>query len=250
MHRHRHVSKTPTEFGTSQTSNDNHMWKRLLIATILAHASFGVWAASGSADAYPNKPIRIIDGFPAGGSTDYLARSIGAKLTERFGQTVIVDNRPGHTSNVGAAIMARANPDGYTLFSGLSTVLSSSRSLYSNLGYDVLKDFSSNLGYDVLKDFSYISQMATGANVLVVHPSIPVKSVAELVTLARSKPKAMRYGTPGVASPGHLAMELLLSRTGMELLHVPYKGSPPAIVATVGGKSRSGSSASPQRRCL
>ena len=186
------------------------MRKRLLIAAILLHASCGVWAASGSADAYPNKPIRIIDGFPAGGSTDYLARTIGAKLTERFGQPVIVDNRPGHTSNVGAATMARANPDGYTLFSGLSTVLSSSRTLYSNLGYDVLKDFST------------VSQMAIGTNVLVVHPSIPVNSVAELVTLARSKPKAMRYATPGVASPGHLAMELLLSRAGMDLLHVPH----------------------------
>ena len=192
------------------------MWKRLLVITILTHANYGVWAASG---AYPNKPIRIIDGFPAGGGADYLARVIGPKLTERFGHPVIVDNRPGAGGNLGAEIAARANPDGYTLLMGVSSALAPSRGLYPKLGYDLLKDFS------------YVSRVATGGQILVAHPSMPAKSVAELVAIARSQPKTLRYSSAGVGSPGHLAMELLLSRTGMELLHVPYKGSPPAITA-------------------
>ncbi len=185
------------------------MWKRLLCTAILAHASCGVWAASGTADSYPSKPIRIVDGFAAGGSSDFLSRIIASKLTERFGQTVIVDNRPGAGGNVGAEIMARANPDGYTLHLGASTSLASSRSLYPKLGYDLLKDFS------------YISSVATGPGVLLAHPSIPAKSVSELVAFARSKPNAIRYGSGGVGSIGHLTLELLKIRTGMELLHVP-----------------------------
>ena len=200
------------------------MWKRLLGTVILAHASCGVWAASGSADSYPSKPIRIIDGFPAGGGADYLARVIGPKLTERFGQPVIVDNRPGAGGNLGAEIAARANSDGYTLLLGVSSALAPSRSLYPKLGYDLLKDFA------------YVSRVATGGQILVAHPSVPAKSLAEFVTLARSQPKTMRYSSAGVGSPGHLAMELLLSRTGMEILHVPYKGSPPAVTALLGGE--------------
>ncbi len=200
------------------------MWKRLLGTVILAHASCGVWAASGSADPYPSKPIRIIDGFPAGGGADYLARVIGPKLTERFGQPVIVDNRPGAGGNLGAEIAARANPDGYTLLLGVSSALAPSRSLYPKLGYDLLKDFS------------YVSRVATGGQILVAHPSVPAKSLAEFVAIARSQPNTMRYSSAGVGSPGHLAMELLLSRTGMEILHVPYKGSPPAVTALLGGE--------------
>ena len=187
------------------------MWKRLLGTALLTQASFGICAAIASADSYPSKPIRIIDGFAAGGSTDYVARVIGPKITERFGQIVVVDNRPGASGNLAAEMAARANPDGYTLFIGLSAILSSSLSLYPKLGYDLLKDFS------------YISRVATGANVLLAHPSVPVKSVSELVALARSKPKAIRYGSGGAGAPSHLVMELLQRRTGMELLHVINK---------------------------
>lgn len=197
------------------------MWKKLLCTAIVAHASFGVWAASGT---YPNKPIRLLDGYPPGGGTDFVARVSGAKMAETFGQTVIVDNRPGAAGNLAAEITARANPDGYTLLLGVSTGLASSPSLYRKLSYDLLKDFS------------YVSLVASGTYILVAHPAVPVKSVAELVALARSKPKTIRYGSGGVGSPIHLAMELLQSLSKVQLLHVPYKGAAPAIVATTGGE--------------
>ena len=200
------------------------MSKRLLVTVLLACTSFGVGAASGKADSYPNKPIRWIVGFPAGGSDDFMARTIGSKITERFGQTVIVDNRPGAAGNLAAAIAARANPDGYTLLIVGSITSASSHILYRNLGYDLLKDFS------------HVSVVAMGANVLLAHPSVPAKSVSEFVALARSKPKAIRYASSGVASVGHLSMELLQSRTGMQLIHVPYKGGPAGITALAGGE--------------
>ena len=200
------------------------MLKRILCAAILAHASVGIWAAAGKADSYPTRPIRIIVGFTPGGSDDYVARVVGAKLTERFGQPVIVDNRPGTGGNLGAELLARATPDGYTLSSVGSITVASGPSLYRNVGYDPLKDFS------------YVAVVAVGANVLVAHPSVPVKSVAELVTLARSKPKGISYATPGVASLGHLTLELLQSITGTQLLHVPYKGAPLAITAAAAGE--------------
>jgi tripartite-type tricarboxylate transporter receptor subunit TctC len=204
------------------------MWKRLLCLATLAPASVGGWAAGGATDSYPNKPIRAILGFPPGGSDDYLARTIGPKLTERFGQPVIVDNRPGAAANVGAEMAAAANPDGYTLFLGPTTLLAASRSLYPKLGYDLLKDFS------------YVSQVATGGTVLLAHPSLPARSVAELVALARSKPKTIAYGSAGVGSLAHLSMELLVSRTGMELVHVAYKGAAPNAIALAGGEVKIG----------
>lgn len=200
------------------------MWKQLLCTAILVHVSFGVWAAAGGADEYPSKPIRLLDGYPPGGGTDYVARVSGAKMAERFGQAVIVDNRPGAAGNLAAEITARANPDGYTLLLGVSTGLASSPSLYRKLGYDLMRDFA------------YVSLVASGTYILVAHPALPARSVAELLTLARSKPKSIRYGSGGVGSPIHLAMELLQSLSKIELLHVPYKGAAPAIVATTGGE--------------
>ncbi len=195
-----------------------------LCAALLAPASFGAWAASATAESYPSRPIRLLDGFPAGGGTDYVARIAGGKLAERFGQTVLVDNRPGAGSSIAAEITARANPDGYTLFMAVSSALASSPSLYPKLGYDPLKDFS------------YISLVATGTYVLVTHPSLTAKSVSELVTLARSTPRSIRYGSGGVASPIHLTAQLLQNLTGIELLHVPYKGAAPAVIGLAGGE--------------
>lgn len=200
------------------------MRKRFLCIATLAHVSCSLWAATGTGESYPTKPIRLILGFPPGGGDDYIARVIGPKLTDRFGQTVIVDNRPGAASTIAAEITARATPDGYTLFLGTSTALASSRSLYPKLGYDLLRDFS------------YISSVASGASVLLGHPSLPARTTSELVALARSTPKAVRYASGGVASSSHLAMELLISRTGMQLLHVPYKGAGPSLIALAGGE--------------
>lgn len=199
------------------------MWKALLCSGILAHASCGVWAASSKADSYPNKAIRVLDGFAAGGGSDYVARVIGPKITESLGQSVIVDNRPGAGANVAAEITARAKPDGYTLMLAGSS-LATGPSLYPKLGYDLLKDFS------------YISLVATGAFVLVTHPSMPARSLADLLAAARSKPKAISYGSSGVAGGGHLAMALLQSRAGVEFHHVPFKGAGPAVIALTGGE--------------
>lgn len=200
------------------------MWKRIACAALITASGFGVVNSSADTGSYPNRPIRIIDGFPPGGSADYMARIIGLKITERFGQPVIVDNRPGASSNLGAEITARANPDGYTLMLGVMTPLAVAPSLYPKLGYDLLKDFA------------FVTWVGIGANVLLVHPSVPVKSVSELVELARSKSKTMNYGTSGVGSIGHLAMELLRMRTGSALTHVPYKGGAPSVVAAVSGE--------------
>jgi len=207
------------------------MWKRVVCAAIAAHAGCGAWAA-GAADTYPSKPIRLIVGFTPGGSDDYVGRIVGARLTERYGQAVIVDNRPGAGGNIGVEILARANPDGYTLSSVGSITVASGPSLYTQIGYDPLKDFS------------YVARVAIGANVLFAHPSLPAKSVTELVALARTQPKTIRYGTPGVASLGHLAVELLQSVARIELLHVPYKGPAPAVTAAVGGEVQMGVGAS------
>src|ERR1043166_6492587 len=203
---------------------DNDMWKKLLGAAILAQLGFGAVAASATADSYPSRPIRLLDGFAAGGSSDFLARSLGAKLTERLGQTVIVDNRPGASSNIAAEITVRANPDGYTLMLAAMTALASSRSLYAKLPFDLFKDLS------------FVTMVASGAQVLLAHPAVPAKSVTELVALARATPNAISYGTGGVGTPGHLAMELLQIRTGMQLVHVPYKGTAPSLVALSGGE--------------
>lgn len=198
------------------------MWKSILGAAVAALAGCGAWAA----DPYPSRPIRIIDGFAPGGSTDFIARTLGPKLTERFGQTVIVDNRPGAGSNLGAEIAAHANPDGHTLMLCAAMVVAASRTLYPRLGYDLLKDFA------------YVARVATGTNVLVAHPSFPAKSVQELVALARARPKTVRYGSGGVSSTSHLTMELLQSVTGMELQHLPYKGGALATAAVLGGEAQ------------
>lgn len=213
---------------TTITTIGHRKWRRLLCAGLLAHASFGACAATGAGDSFPNRPIRWIVGFPPGGSDDVVSRTIGGKITERFGQTVIVDNRPGAAGNLATELAARANPDGYTVAIIGSITTASSATLYPKLGYDVLKDFT------------FVSIVAAGANALLAHPSLPAKSVPELVALARAKPGAIRYGSAGTGSLGHLSMELLQKLTGMELLHVPYKGGGPAVVALTAGEVQVG----------
>jgi len=189
-------------------------------------------SATMAAESWPARPIRMIVGFTPGGSDDHVGRIVAARLAEHFGQSVIVDNRPGAGGNVGAEITARANPDGYTLSSCGSITLASSPSLYPKLGYDPMKDFA------------FVSRVAIGANVVFAHPSLQAKSMPELLALARAQPKSIRYGTPGVASLGHLAIELVQSLAKIELVHVPYKGPAPAITAVLGGEVQIGVGAS------
>jgi len=198
------------------------MLKRLLCAVLAMSAPIAACAAAGS-DGYPNKPIRMIIGFPPAGSGDYLARIIGPKLGERLGQNVVVENRAGASGNLGAEMTARASPDGYTLFLGPISTLAASVTLYPKLGYDLLKDLS------------YVSLVATQTNVLLAHASVPARSFQELVAYSRTK-KPIRYGSVGQGSGSHLAMELLRRRTGMDLQHIPYKGGGPAIVALTSGE--------------
>jgi tripartite-type tricarboxylate transporter receptor subunit TctC len=199
------------------------VWKLTIQTALMALASCA-WAASAPGEAYPTKPVRIIDGFAAGGNTDFMARVIAGKIQERFGQTVLVDNRPGAGSTIGGEIAARSAPDGHTMFITLGTILTSSPYLYPKLPYDIMKDFA------------YVSLAGMGNYVMLIHPSIQVKSVAELVALTKSKPTAFKYGSGGVGSPVHLSVELLKLRTGMQIAHVPYKGGAPAVIATAGGE--------------
>jgi tripartite-type tricarboxylate transporter receptor subunit TctC len=177
---------------------------------------------------YPNRSIRIIDGFAPGGATDFLARSIGPRLTAALGQPVVVENRSGAGGNVGAEAAAKSPPDGYTLFIGLTTALAPSPVLYPRLPYDVVKDFAP------------VARVAYGTNVLVSHPSLPAKSIRELVAMAKAKPGQLNYGSGGVGSGSHLAGELFKSRAAIDLVHIAYKGGPLALTAVIAGECELG----------
>ena len=185
-------------------------------------------ASDAWAQGFPTRPVRIIDAFPAGGAGDVIARILSPRLGEALGQTVIVENRPGAGGNIGAEVAAKAPADGHTMFMGVSVVLAPSRSLYANLPYDALRDFMP------------VSRVGTGAYLLASHPSLPVKSVKDVVALARAKPGALNYASGGIGSGQHLAGELFKSRTGSALTHVAYKGGPPAVAAVAAGESEIG----------
>jgi tripartite-type tricarboxylate transporter receptor subunit TctC len=180
-----------------------------------------VWG-SANAQSYPTKPVRIVVGFQPGGGVDLSARAIGKYLSEALGQSVIVDNRPGAAGNIGAALVAKAQPDGYTLLMANSTI--ATPSLFVNLPFDVNKDLEP------------VSLVALGPSVLASHPSLPVKSVKELIALARARPAEIRFGSGGVGNITHLEMELLMSMTGVKMEHVPYKGSAPSLVGLMSGE--------------
>jgi tripartite-type tricarboxylate transporter receptor subunit TctC len=186
--------------------------------------ALAAFACSVHAQNYPTKPIRLVLPFPPGGGTDALTRIIGPKLSENLGQTLVIDNRAGAAGNISAEIVARSQPDGYTLLVGFSTVLTTSKSLYSKLAFDSERDFEP------------ITQLATAQYILVVHPSVPAKSLAEFVALAKAKPATMNYASSGAGSPLHLAAELFKARAGIDLVHVAYKGGGPAGLAVLGGE--------------
>ncbi len=194
------------------------MWR--MAAAILATV-----AGAGICDAqnYPNRPIRFLVGFPPGGTSDILARTIGQKLAEAVGQQVVIENRPGAGGNIGAEAAAKSAPDGYTIFMS-TTSQAISASLYAKLNYDLVKDFA-----PVIQAVNY-------TNLLVVHPSLPVKSVKELIALAKAKPGQLNYGTAGNGTPPHMTGELFKTYTGVNLQHVPYKGGAPAIADLLGGQ--------------
>jgi tripartite-type tricarboxylate transporter receptor subunit TctC len=187
---------------------------------MLAAAAFVAPGAWGQP--YPAKAIRIVVPFPAGGTSDILARSVGQKLTEEWKQPVVVDNRPGAGANIGAEVVAKSPPDGYTLLLA-STIHTINPSLYSKLAYDPVRDFAP------------VTLIALTSQVLVVHPSLPVKTVKELIAYARKRPGELHYSSAGNGSQPHLTAELFKTRTGINIVHVPYKGAPPAMTDLLAG---------------
>lgn len=178
------------------------------------------------AQAYPTRPVRMVLPFPPGGGTDALARIIGPRLSDALSQSIVVDNRPGAAGNIAAEIVARAAPDGYTLLLAFATVLTANPSLYRNPVFHAERDFDP------------ITQIAVAQFILVVHPSVPVRSVAELIALARAKPGSLNYASSGVGGPLHLAAELFKSRAGIDIVHIAYKGGGPAAAAVLGGEAQ------------
>ncbi len=197
---------------------------RLKGVSAVAAMAFCVCCANGVlAQAYPAKTIRLIFPFPPGGPTDLLGRAIAQKLSDQVGQQVVADNRPGAGGNLGLELAAKAPPDGYTIVLS-SPLVAISPSLYSKLNYDPAKDLTP------------VSQVALIQNVLLLHPSVPAKSLKELIQLARRSPGKLNFGSGGVGTTTHLAPELLKSLEKINLVHVPYKGSGQALVGLLGGE--------------
>jgi tripartite-type tricarboxylate transporter receptor subunit TctC len=175
------------------------------------------------AQTYPARAIRLVIPFPPGGGTDTMARTISPKMSEFLGQQVVLENRGGAGANIGAEIAAKSPPDGYTIM--LATITNAiGASLYTRLNYDLVRDFAP------------ITQLATTPHILVVHPSVPVKTVKQYIAFARSRPDQLAYSSSGAGSAAHLAGELFNSLAGVKTVHVPYKGGGPSMVALVGGE--------------
>jgi tripartite-type tricarboxylate transporter receptor subunit TctC len=193
------------------------MRRYVLIAAVACSTS------AAAADTYPNRPIRAVVPFAPGGAVDIVARMTAQKLGEVLGQPVVVDNRAGAGGTVGTDIVAKARPDGYTLLIG-------------SMGVAVNAVLYPKLPYDTLRDLAAVTMLAEQPNIIVVHPSVPAKSVRELVALARAKPGQVTYGSGGVGSNSHFATVLFLMKANVEMLHVPYKGLGPAVTELVGGQ--------------
>ena len=194
---------------------------RLLACLLLC---FPVWALQGAAaeDGYPSQAIHIVVPYTPGTGADILARVLGPKLAERWKAAVVVDNRPGATGNIGAELVAKAPPDGYTL-------------LLTATSFATTPALNRSLPFDPVRDFAPVALLATGALGVVVHPAVPGRSMREFIDLVRAQPGKLYYSSPGNGGPQHLAMELLKLDTGMNIVHVPYKGAGGAVADLVGG---------------
>jgi tripartite-type tricarboxylate transporter receptor subunit TctC len=185
---------------------------------LVAHAAMGARAQD-----YPNRPVTLVVPYAAGGGLDVLARMLAQKLTDRLGKPFVVDNRPGAGTVIGANSAAKAAPDGYTIMLGTSTPFAINATLHKNLPYDPGKDFAP------------IALTSNAPFLLLVNPSQPIHSVADLLALAKSRPGQLSYGSAGPGSPQHLSMELLKSMTGADIVHIPYRGDNPALTDLVAG---------------
>jgi len=194
-------------------------WLKLALAVALSFT-----ATHASSQNYPVRPVRLIIPFAAGGGSDILGRMIGQKLTEHLGVQVTPDNRPGASGIIGMDLVAKSPPDGYTLLMGNNAILATNASLYKNMGFDPVKDLAP------------VVLLASQPNILVVHPSLPVKSVKELVALAKARPGQLNYASSGSGLAAHLAGELFKTLTKTSMVHIPYKGAGPALIDMLAGQ--------------
>ncbi len=178
--------------------------------------------AALAADNYPSKPVRLLVGFPPGGATDLVARAMQPRMSATLGQQVVVDNRPGANGVIAGELTARADPDGHTI-------------VFGTIGMLVITPAIQKVPYDPFKDFAPIGQTVSLQNFIITHPTVPVKTLKDLIALAKSKPDQLNYATSGIGSPGHLAAVLLESMAGIKLVHIPYKGGGPAITDLLAG---------------
>jgi len=196
-------------------------------AFALAVAATLAAAASGSsAQSYPNRPVRILVPFPPGAGVDIVARMLGLPLTDLWGQATVVDNRPGAGGTIACELAAKSAPDGYTLLLGNISTFAMAPSLYKKVNYDPVQSFAP------------ITLVNTSANVLVAHPSVPAATTQALIALAKAKPGQINYASAGSGTSPHLAAELFKSMAGVDLVHVPYKGSPQALTDLLGGQTQ------------
>jgi tripartite-type tricarboxylate transporter receptor subunit TctC len=189
----------------------------LLFAAALAATGNAAWAQG----TFPSRPVRVVVGFAPGGGTDIIARLVAQKLGERWSQAVVVDNRPGASGNIGAELVARSAPDGYTLLMAFSSHASNPA--------------LSKLPFDVERDFTSITQVGSAPMVVVANAALPAKTLGELIAYARAHPGAVKFGSSGIGTPVHLAGELMMQLTGISMVHVPYKGIAPAMAAILAG---------------
>ena len=194
--------------------------KRLLVFVALA-----LLAGAASAQSYPSKPVRVVIPWPPGGSNDVVGRIVTQKVGENLGQQFIVDNRAGAAGSIGADVVAKAPPDGYTLMVHSTSHVGNAH-LYKKLPYDTLKDFTG------------VALLAAQPGALTIHPSLPVKTVKEFIALAKARPGTINYSSSGNGSAPHLSMELLVAMTGIKIVHVPYKGGAPQVTALVSGETQ------------
>ena len=182
-----------------------------------------LWQPAAWAQGYPAKPVRFLVSFSAGSGTDTIGRIVAGGMAQAFGQQVVVENRAGAGGNIGAEIAAKSPPDGYTLF-------------LVNMGHAASVTLYEKLTYDLVRDFAPVTQLASSPSIVVVHPSLPVKSISELVKLAKARPGAIHYGSGGIGTPTFVAGELFKMQAGVDLLHVPYKSGGEAIIGVMTGE--------------
>jgi tripartite-type tricarboxylate transporter receptor subunit TctC len=196
-----------------------------LLSIALASAVIAISAiAEAGEDGWPERPLRLVVPFPAGSSTDIIARILAQKLSPRLGQQIVIENRAGASGNIGADTVAKAAPDGYTI--GIATAST----------HAVAASLSPNLPYDPIRDFAPVGMIGSQPYVLVLHPALPARNLAELIALAKAKPGTLNYGSAGIASLAHLATELFASMAGVNIIHVPYKSSSQSMTDMITGR--------------